>query len=54
MGRERLEAVVAKGRSDVAAKFAGWSEVDLYTFATLLRRYNATADRTTASSSRQS
>ncbi len=54
LGRQRLEAVVAKGRSDVAAKFAGWSEVDLQTFATLLQRYNATADRTGAPSTKRS
>ncbi len=54
LGRQRLEAVVAKGRSDVATKFAGWSEVDLHTFATLLQRYNATADRSSVPSSRRS
>ena len=37
-----------------ATKFAGWSEVDLHTFATLLQRYNATADRSSVPSSRRS
>lgn len=44
-GRERLNTVVARGRQDIAERFKDWSDADLHKFATLLQRYNATADR---------
>lgn len=43
-GQQRLDAVAIERRTELAARFDEWSETELHTLATLLHRYNVTAD----------
>jgi DNA-binding MarR family transcriptional regulator len=44
LGRSKLEAVVNARRQNLAEKFDEWSDEELHSLATLLHRYNRTAE----------
>lgn len=43
-GRERLDSITAKFAQDVSGRLHGWSDEDVDTFTSLLRRFGATLE----------